>query len=257
MMTWMDAIILGIIQGLTEFLPISSSGHLVLAQYFMDIHERGVLLEIVLHLGTLSAIFIYYWDDLQNLVKDGFNGVVESRTYIFYLGVATVPAVFAGFLLDEYIKSTFIPSVASFMLFITGLILATTYFSLNRPIRQFTLLIAFCIGIAQACALMPGISRSGITISVALLMGIRHQDAAKFAFFMAIPALLGAGLFEVVKIDHMKHIAVFPLIMGFFSAAVVGYLVIDWLLGVISKGKFYLFSLYCFTIAIIAYIFIY
>ena len=104
MMTWMDAIILGIIQGLTEFLPISSSGHLVLAQYFMDIHERGVLLEIVLHLGTLSAIFIYYWDDLQNLVKDGFNGVVESRTYIFYLGVATVPAVFAGFLLDEYIK---------------------------------------------------------------------------------------------------------------------------------------------------------
>ena len=90
------------------------------------------------------------------------------------------------------------------MLFITGLILATTYFSLNRPIRQFTLLIAFCIGIAQACALMPGISRSGITISVALLLGIRHQDAAKFSFFMAIPALLGAGLFEVAKIDHMK-----------------------------------------------------
>ena len=115
---------------------------------------------------------------------------------------------------------------------------------------------ALCIGFAQAFALLPGISRSGITISFALLMGIKHHEAAKFAFFMAIPALLGAGFLQITNLDNIHQIKVFPLIMGFFTAAVIGYLVIDWLLAVISKGKFYLFSLYCFTIAFIAYIFI-
>ena len=112
-MTWLDAIILGIIQGLTEFLPISSSGHLVLTQYFMDIHERGMLLEVVLHIGTLTSILIYYWNDILKLSKDIFNGVVESRAYIFYLGVATVPAIFSGLLLDKFIVSAFIPSIVS------------------------------------------------------------------------------------------------------------------------------------------------
>ena len=255
-MTWMEAVILGIIQGITEFLPISSSGHLVLAQHFMDIHERGVFLEVILHMGTLTAILVYFWDDLHNLSNNVFNGVAKSRTYVFYLVVATVPAACAGLLLDEYIESIFIPSVAIFMLFITGLILATTYFSLNRPIKKFTLLIAFCIGIAQACALMPGISRSGFTISVALFMGIRSQDAAKFAFFMAIPVLFGAGILQMNKIVNLQQISLFPLFMGFFSSAITGYLVIDWLLDVISKHKFYLFSIYCFTIAIIGYILI-
>ena len=168
-MTWLEAVILGIIQGLTEFLPISSSGHLVLAQYFMEIHERGVFLEVILHMGTLAAILIYYWSDLQNLIKDAFHGIAEAKTYIIYLGVATVPAVCSGLLLDEFIESTFIPSVVIAMFFITGLVVAATYFSMSHPIRQLNLKIVFYIGIAQACALMPGISRSGITISIALL----------------------------------------------------------------------------------------
>ena len=122
-MTWLEAVILGIIQGLTEFLPISSSGHLVLAQYFMDINEKGVILEVILHMGTLAAILIYYWGDLQKLSKDVFNGVVFARQYIFYLAVATAPAVCVGFLLDEFIESTFIPSVVIAMFFITGVVL--------------------------------------------------------------------------------------------------------------------------------------
>ncbi len=253
-MTWLEAVILGIIQGLTEFLPISSSGHLVLAQHFMDINERGVLLEVILHIGTLIAILTYYWDELTNLAKDVFNGVAESRTYVLYLAVATVPAVLAGIFFENRIESSFIPSVVIWMLMITGLAVGSTYFVKHSSRREFTYMIVLYIGFAQAFALLPGISRSGITISVALLMGIKHHEAAKFAFFMAIPALLGASLLQMIKIDDLQQIALFPLIIGFLTAAVTGYLVINWLLAVISKGKFYLFSFYCVTIAIITYI---
>ena len=104
-MSWLEAVILGVIQGLTEFLPISSSGHLVLAQYLMDIDQIGVLLEVILHMGTLVAIFLYYWKDIQNLTKNAFFGKDNARKYIIYLGIATIPSVFAGLLLDEYIES--------------------------------------------------------------------------------------------------------------------------------------------------------
>ena len=255
-MTWLEAVILGIIQGITEFLPISSSGHLVLAQHFMDIHEGGVFLEVILHMGTLTAILVYFWDDLHNLSNNVFNGVAESRTYVLYMAVSTVPAVCAGIFFENHIESAFIPSVVIWMLMITGLAVGSTYFVKNRSRREFTYMIVLYIGFTQAFALLPGISRSGITISVALLMGIKHHEAAKLSFFMAIPALLGASLLQMIKIDNLQQIALFPLIMGLFTAAVTGYLVINWLLAVISKGKFYFFSLYCVTIAIIAYIFI-
>ena len=252
-MTWQEAIILGIIQGLTEFLPISSSGHLVLAQHFMDINEGGMLLGIILHMGTLAAILIYFRTDILKLVLDALAGVKEAQRYVIYLAIATLPAVIAGFFFANCIESTFMPSVVLWMLMITGLAVGSTYFVNNRDRREFSYMIVLCIGISQAFALLPGISRSGITISVALLMGIQHREATKFAFLMAIPALLGAGLFQIIKIENFPQIAIFPCIMGFFSAAVAGYLVINWLLAVISKGKFYLFSLYCFTIIIVTY----
>ena len=180
-MTWLEAVILGIIQGLTEFLPISSSGHLVLAQHFMDINERGVLLEVILHIGTLIAILTYYWDELTNLAKDVFNGVAESRTYVLYLAVATVPAAFAGIFFENRIESAFIPLVVIWMLMITGLAVGSTYFVKNRSRREFTYMIVLYIGFAQAFALLPGISRSGFTISIAIILGIKHENAAKFA----------------------------------------------------------------------------
>ena len=256
-MTWLDAVLLGIIQGITEFLPISSSGHLVLAQSLMNIQVRGIMLEVVLHLGTLMSIFIYYRHDLKSLVQNAFNGISEERKYIFYLIIATCPIICTGLFFKEFIESSFkSPQIVIPMLIITGLVLASTYFVNDRSVKQLSLFIVFCVGIAQACALMPGISRSGITISIAMLMGIQRHQAAKFAFFMAIPALLGAGFIEIINIDNSSKIEVFPLIIGFFSAALTGYLVIEWLLTIISKGRFYLFSLYCFTIAIISFILI-
>ena len=114
-------------------------------------------------------------------------------------------------------------------------------------------MIAFYIGVAQSLALLPGISRSGITISLALIMGIQNKQAAKFAFFMAIPVLFGAGLLQVISIESQVNISVGPLMIGFISSSVTGYLVINWLLDVISRGKFYWFSLYCFSVSFLAF----
>ena len=253
-MDWIQALILGIVQGLTEFLPVSSSGHLVLAQHILGVNEAGVLLEVILHMGTLAAILLYYYNDLKQLVVDFFNGGQDARNYVIYLAIATIPAVCAGLMLKDIIESTFTLSIVKWMFMITGIIVGSTYFSKNRPKREMVLIIAFCIGIAQSFALLPGISRSGITISLALIIGIQHKEAAKFAFFMAIPVLFGAGLLQVISIKHQVNILTGPLMVGFISSAITGYLVISWLLDVISGGKFYRFSLYCFAVSSLAFI---
>tara|TARA_B110000116_G_scaffold43102_1_gene35566 strand:- start:1454 stop:2221 length:768 start_codon:yes stop_codon:yes gene_type:complete len=252
-MDWIQAFILGIVQGLTEFLPVSSSGHLVLAQHLLGVNEAGVLLEVILHMGTLAAILFYFYNDLEQLVLDFFKGSKDAVNYVLFLVIATVPAVCAGLLLQDNIESTFNLSIVKWMFLITGIVVGSTYFSKNRPKREMVLMIALCIGIAQSFALLPGISRSGITISLALIMGIQHKQAAKFAFFMAIPVLFGAGLLQVITIEPQVNISAGPLFIGFISSAITGYLVISWLLDVISKGRFYWFSLYCFAVSFLTF----
>ncbi len=255
-MNLIDSILLGILQGLTEFLPISSSGHLVLAQYFLGISEKGVLIEVVLHMGTLAAVLFYFWNDLQKLLKGLVEGDLDSRKYFYYLCIATIPIASVGFLLNDFIKSMFIPLVVIIMLIINSLVIFSTYFFLNRSTKQLSLLIIFIIGMVQVFALMPGISRSGITISIAIIMGVRNMDAAKFSFLLAIPGLFGAGILEFYNIELMEDVLIMNLVMVFLSSALIGYLVISWLLNIISKGKFYYFSLYCMSLAIISYILI-
>ena len=252
-MDWIQAFILGVIQGLTEFLPISSSGHLILAQHFLNIEASGVLLEVILHLGTLAAILIYYYNDIKQLLQYFIKNQENARTYIMYLIIATIPTLCAGLFFIDIIEATFTPSTVKWMLMVTGLVVGATYFFQNRPKREIMVKTALCIGFAQIFSLLPGISRSGLTISVALMMGIQHEKAAKFAFFMSIPVLMGAGFLHIFTIDTQVDISMQPLIVGFISSAVTGYLVINWLLSVISRGKYYLFSLYCFTISLLAF----
>ena len=252
-MHWLQAFILGIIQGLTEFLPISSSGHLVLAQHLLGMRTPGLLLEVVLHMGTLVAILIYFYNDIKQLLQSVIKNSENARTYIIYLIIATIPVICAGLLFKDIIETTFTVSIVKWMLMITGLVVGSTYFFQNRPKKELVLMTALCIGFAQVFALLPGISRSGFTISVALIMGIQHEKAAKFAFFMAIPVLLGAGLLQLFTIDSQTNVFLFPLIIGFISSVVTGYLVINWLLAVISRGIFYLFSLYCFVVSLLAF----
>jgi len=246
-----ESIILGIIQGFTEFLPISSSGHLVLSQYFLGINSDGILLEVVLHLGTLFAILIYYKDELKEIVLQSIQGNIDKQKYFLYIIIASIPIGCIGLFYGNFIEDFFIPSIVILALFINGLILASTFFLSNNLIRKLTFKIAFLIGIAQAFALIPGISRSGITISFALILGLKHIEAAKFSFFLAIPGLFGAGIIQIMNIENINNIPFINLILGFIFSSLVGYFVIDWLLKVISKGKFYYFSFYCIFLSII------
>ena len=255
-MTMIESIILGVIQGLTEFLPISSSGHLILGQYFLGINLEGILLEVVLHLGTLFAILIYYKDELKEIVFQTIQGNIEKQKYSLYIILASLPIGYMGLFHGDFIEDYFISSVVIWALFINGIVLASTYFLSKKSIKDLTFKIAFLIGIAQVFALIPGISRSGVTISIALILGLKHVEAAKFSFFLAIPSLFGAGIIQIMNIENINNIIFTNLILGFIFSSLVGYFVIDWLIKVISKGKFYYFSFYCIFLSIISNLYI-
>ena len=253
-MTLLEAIILGIIQGITEFLPISSSGHLVLGQYVLDVKLKGNSFEIVTHLGTLVSVLCIFWKEILSLILDITDK--NNRKYIFYLILGTIPAVIIGFGAKSYISELFESvQLVSIALMVTGLIL---FFS--KKVKNNSLQIdakkAFLIGITQAIAIVPGISRSGITICTALALGMSGKNAAKFSFLLAIPAISGAGL--LLALDPQSDITFIPLtslIMAFMSSFIVGYICLKWLLSLLESGKFYFFGYYCFMIGLIVLVF--
>jgi len=248
-----NSILLGIIQGLTEFLPISSSGHLVLGQHFLGIENSGILLEVVLHLGTLLSILLYYRRDISDLFLGIYKRDSESLHYIFMLTMATIPAVVVGLLFKSQLESLFLPKFVPYMLLITGGVLFTTKYT-SETQQAITLKIAILVGCAQVFAMLPGISRSGMTISVALFLGINRVAAAKFGFFMAIPVLLGAGILQLRDMGEMP-LLVSPLFLGFISAFISGYVVIKWLINLISNQYFWKFSYYCIFVGLICIFF--
>ena len=244
-----NSILLGIIQGLTEFLPISSSGHLVLGQHFLGIENSGILLEVILHLGTLLSILLYYRRDISNLLHGISKRDSESLHYMFMMVVATIPAVVVGLLFKPQLESLFLPKFVPYMLLITGGVLLTTKYA-SEAQQSITLKIAILVGCAQVFAMLPGISRSGMTISLALFLGIHRGEAAKFSFFMAIPVLLGAGILQLGDVGEMP-VQVWPLFLGFLSAFISGYLVIKWLINLILNQHFWKFSYYCIFVGLI------
>ena len=253
-MTLLEAIILGIIQGLTEFLPISSSGHLVLGQNILDIKLEGNGFEIVTHLGTLVSVLCIFWKEILSLILDITDK--NNRKYIFYLILGTIPAVVIGFGAKTYFSVLFESvQLVSIALMVTGLIL---FYSKKVKNNSFPIDAkkALLIGITQAIAIIPGISRSGITICTALSLGMSGKNAAKFSFLLAIPAISGAGL--LLALDPQSDITFIPLIsliMAFISSFLVGYICLKWLLSLLESGKFYFFGYYCFMIGLIVLVF--
>ena len=247
-MNLINSIILGIIQGLTEFLPISSSGHLVLGQHFLGIENSGILLEVVLHLGTLLSILLYYRRDIFDLLQGIFKRDVDSLHYTLMVGVATVPAVVVGLLFKSQLELLFLPQFVPYMLLITGCVLISTKFATESQ-KNMTIKIALLVGLAQVFAMLPGISRSGMTISLALFLGIHRGDAAKFSFFMAIPVLLGAGILQLGDVVEIS-VQIWPLFLGFISSFISGYIVIKWLIHIISNQHFWKLSFYCIFVGI-------
>jgi undecaprenyl-diphosphatase len=252
-MNVIEALILGILQGLTEFLPISSSGHLVLGQELLGISVPGNEFEVVVHLGTLCSVLIVFWNDILQLLKTLKD--TKTQKYILALAIGTLPAIFVGLLFKDIIGEAFenIKVVAS-TLFITGLILLSTKF-IRLKNNDVTIGKGLLIGIAQAMAIIPGISRSGITISTGMHLNISSENAAKFSFLLAIPAIAGAGLLtgvDVIKTGTSLMGTV--LTTGFLSSLVVGWLSLKWLISLIKTGKFHWLGIYCIFIGLISWI---
>jgi undecaprenyl-diphosphatase len=251
-MTLFEAIILGIIQGITEFLPISSSGHLVLGQEMMGVNTPGNVFEIVTHMGTLLSVIFVFWKDLIEIIKSIQKS--DTQKYIFYLFMGTLPAVVVGLVGKDIISGLFDSvQMVSGGLIITGTVLLITR-NFKKKQKELNWKKSTLIGLTQAIAIIPGISRSGMTISTSLAFGISGKGAAKFSFLLAIPAISGAGLLTALDIGAGEILIPVPqLIAAFTSSLVVGYISLKWLLGLLESGKFYRFGYYCITVGIVTY----
>jgi undecaprenyl-diphosphatase len=257
----LGTVILGIIQGLTEFLPVSSSGHLVLGENLLGLHSPGISLEIWLHFGTLVAVLVYFRRDLLRLLLSLAVFDRSRRTdrmLILTLIVATIPAAVIGLLIKKEVDAAFdSPRFVAAMLLVTGAFLLLTRWAVNRA-RRMTIGRGFVVGLAQAVAILPGISRSGSTIGCGMLLGIDPAAAARFSFLLSIPAIGGAFLLDMVE----SGTALFSSseLPGFLSGAAVaflfGILSIHVLLGLMGRGKFFVFGIYCLVIGTVSLIFL-
>jgi len=256
---YLVASLLGAVQGITEFLPISSSGHLVILQSLMGITEGELLLDTILHVGTALAIIFVFRADLLRLCTDAFSSNAQQRsqsfTYIFYLIVGTIPAGLAGVFLNDYFEQLFsAPRAAASMLLVTAALL---FFSAMRRDDggPMTLMKACIIGLAQAVAIVPGISRSGSTIAIALLIGVSRGEAGRFSFLLALPVIFGAALLQVRDIESL-NINPGALAAGFIVSIAVGIAALKLLLKFVQRGRLFFFGFYCVVAGIVGIIFL-
>jgi undecaprenyl-diphosphatase len=251
-----QAILLGLLQGATEFIPVSSSGHLVLVPWLLGWDSPGLVFGTVVHWGTLVAVLAYFWRDWLALIGAWLRALVRWDWHdplarlMWLLLVATVPATALGFLLEDFFESLFgEPAWVAVFLLVTAALLTLSE-RLGGRSRQLDSLgwsDAVVIGLAQASAIAPGISRSGATMATGLFRGLERTAAARFSFLLATPIIFGAGLFKLVDLASMADpVAQIPvLVAGFLSAAVAGYLCIWALLRYLQNGRLYPFALYC------------
>ena len=259
-MTILQAIILGIIQGITEFLPISSSGHLVLAPYFFGwetASKQAFLFDVLVQVATLAAVFVYFWSDLKAITKATWQGVLETQPFGdpqarlgWYLLLATLPAIFFGLLLRDSIEDTFTnPLTTAILLFGTAILLVIAE-QVGRRTRSMEALDwkdSLWIGFFQVLALYPGISRSGATIAGGMTRNLNRPASARFAFLMSVPVMIAAGVVATINLIQAPagEISLLPILVGCLTAGIVGYLAIRWLLAYLASRSLYVFAAYC------------
>lgn len=264
-MTPFYAFLLGIIQGLTEFIPVSSTAHLLITQTLLGLPADDAMFSflVIVQLGTLVSLFIFYWQDLLHIaaaVLRYLGGVIRLRRVArpdvetalgLYIILATLPALAAGYLLRDAVEALFRQPLlqASIRLFAAALLLtaAERFGSRRRSLKDMTWQDALVIGVFQVISVFPGASRSGTTISGGMLRGLDRPAAARFAFLMSVPVMLAAGVFELLDVFQMTNLGAFlpSLTVGFVTAAGVGWLAIRWLIGYLGRHSLYAFAAYC------------
>lgn len=272
-MTIFQALILGIIQGLTEFLPISSSAHLVLTPFLLGWNiptEQIFPFDVLVQIGTIVAVIIYFWKDLFNIIKAFMIGLWKRQPFSdpqsrmgWYIILATIPAGLFGILIKDVVESAFNSPIAT-ALFLYGtaciLIVCEIIGKRERLLDSLTWKDALFIGFSQVLSLFPGISRSGSTIAGGMARHLKRPDAGRFSFLMSIPVMLAAGLLSSVDLINVPNLSSFlPVILtGLITAAVVGYLSIHWLLSYLNRNSLKIFAFYCIALAsitlVIAYV---
>ena len=276
-MNLFQSFLLGILQGLTEFIPVSSSAHLLIGQRLLGIPASDAMFSflVLVQLGTVLALIIYFWKDLWRILLATLSSIKQLTRHDgkmlnldarlgWYIIIATIPALIFGYLLKSAVETLFKTPLleAGIRLLITAVVLALADW-LSRPhltLEKMTWLDALLIGIAQVLAVFPGASRSGTTISAGMARGLDRPSAARFAFLMAIPVMLAAGGYQVLDLFKLSGLGAFlpVLAVGFATAALVGWLAIKWLLNYLNKHSLYVFALYCaalgVTVLIIQYV---
>jgi len=266
----LQALWLGVLQGVTEFLPISSSGHLVLGKAILGVHTVGVAYEVFVHFGTFLAILTVFWGDVWNILKavgralhhpsagkwhESYREDPFFRVAIL-ICLGTIPAVVVGLFFEREIEAAFAsPLFVSLALIVTGTLLLGTRWTRPQDTR-FGMVRAFVIGIAQGFAILPGISRSGSTIAAAMYSGVERSEAARFSFLLVLPAILGATILEGVELlqTGLPSQGAITLLVGTIAAYCSGAIALKWLLGVIRRGRLDRFAYYCYAIGIVGFI---
>ena len=250
---FVKVIVMAVVQGLTEFLPVSSSGHLVMTKHFLELDSPGVVLEVALHAGTLLSVLVYYRLRIRRLAVELWKGGGTGRVEIAAILLGTLPAVAAYVAFSDTIEGLFQnPLTTSVMLCVTGVVLLTLHFHVPKD-RPLSIGRGIMVGAAQALAMIPGISRSGLTIVAGRHAGLAPRVAAEFSLLLSVPALAGAIVLkagDAVNGD-LHDLSAWMLVAGILVAAAVGYVAIACLVKALSAGRFWMFGIYCLAVGLI------
>ncbi len=260
-MDWLQALVLGIVQGLTEYLPVSSSGHLAIGAYLFGVNgEDNLTFTVAVHIATVLSTLVVLWREIAWIFKGLFKWQMNDETrYFINILISMIPVGIVGVFFKDKVEEVFGSGLAivGAMLLVTALLLTFSYFARPRQKEKISMRDAFIIGLAQAVAVMPGLSRSGSTIATGLLLGNKKEQMAQFSFLMVIPPILGEALLDVIKAAKdgaqaaAGDISLTALGIGFVAAFVFGCLACKWMINIVKKGKLIYFAIYCAIVGVV------
>lgn len=259
-MDWIQALVLGLVQGLTEYLPVSSSGHLAIGQalFGMADGEDNLAFTVAVHVATVLSTLVVLWSEINWILKGLFKFELNAETrYVMNIIVSMIPVGIVGLFFKDYVEEIFGSGlfIVGCCLLLTALLLIFSYYARPRQKEQISLKDAFIIGLAQAAAVLPGLSRSGSTIATGLLLGNKKEKLAQFSFLMVIPPILGEALLDVLKAAKGEafagDIGLLPLSIGFLAAFVSGCMACKWMIRIVKKGKLIYFGYYCAIVGVL------